>query len=133
MGINQTVTVKVNSSLQNVPFNSDEYLFEGVSQIEGMSGGATINGNGYTGCVHGINMDPSAGHSRNYRVNMAVVIPAHRIFDCIDDLMATTQAFLQPPYLRSSSDVRVLYGVPFVPVGIGSATCATRIVEVPRF
>ena len=79
MGMNLTISGNIYSPLKNVPFNSDEYLFEGVSQIEGMSGGATINGNGYTGCVHGTNMDPSAGQSRNYRVNMAAVIPARRL------------------------------------------------------
>lgn len=51
----------------------DEYLFAGAGQERGMSGGATVNGNGYTGMVHAIYQNTS----------MHLVIPAKFIRDCI--------------------------------------------------
>jgi hypothetical protein len=62
----------VGSVVNGIPFNPDEYVFEGVAQINGMSGGATLNGIGYTGLVHGENQFPSGAH-------LAVVIPASTI------------------------------------------------------
>ena len=52
-----------------------EYIFQGVSQVEGMSGGPTVNGCGYTGMAH-------ARESRSYIVPNALVIPAQDILNC---------------------------------------------------
>ena len=50
-------------------FLADEYVFQGVAQLIGMSGGPTVNGIGYTGMVHGNNNYVSQ------TVSMACVIP----------------------------------------------------------
>lgn len=65
----------VKSMIGNIQFDPDEYLFEGVTQINGMSGGAALNGVGYTGMVHGISSFGGTGQ------HLAVVIPAKTIFD----------------------------------------------------
>lgn len=128
LGINTSVPGKAFSPVSksfvtvNIPFSSDEYLFEGVSQIDGMSGGATINGYGYTGCVHGVRAEGAISESRNHRVNMAVVIPAMAIFKCIEDIS-----------LKASDSVADggQFSTKFVKAN--PATCPMNIVEVPRF
>jgi hypothetical protein len=42
-----------NATTDGIEFRRDEYLFQGVAEIPGMSDGPTANGNGYTGVVHG--------------------------------------------------------------------------------
>lgn len=72
--------------INDTVFNSDEYLFEGVTQIAGMSGGATLNGVGYTGMVHGTNLfGTPAPH-------LAVVIPASIILSTFRDINASVKA-----------------------------------------
>lgn len=113
--------ISVNLSVTNtsfIPFNSNEYLFEGVSQIEGMSGGATINGHGYTGCVHGSRSDWKSDGQR-IGLNMAVVIPATAIFQCIDGIINRD--------LRNSST----YDLPLMK--LDSKICRTQKVNVPHF
>jgi hypothetical protein len=63
-----------NSSIELDP---DEYVFQGVAQIRGMSGGATVNGLGYTGMVHAINEFKEDG------VSTALVVPFHSIHQCL--------------------------------------------------
>ena len=60
-------------------FLSDEYVFQGIAQLIGMSGGPTVNGIGYTGMVHGNN------NYLSQTVSMACVIPFNLIkSECID-------------------------------------------------
>ena len=62
----------------NVKFLGSEYLFQGVAQLEGMSGGPVVNGIGYTGLVHGNYNFPAQ------KVSLAYVIPFDVIVsDCI--------------------------------------------------
>ena len=65
----------------NTHFLADEYIFQGVAQLMGMSGGPTINGNGYTGMVHGNN------NYLNLSISTACVIPFSLIKSkCIDKM-----------------------------------------------
>jgi hypothetical protein len=83
------------SANQTSLFIADEYLFDEVTQMEGMSGSGTLNGAGYTGMVHGIhrlNHDAATDANgkpatRSYHKS-AVVIPAAKIFQCADDFIA---------------------------------------------
>ena len=59
-------------------YNPNEYMFQGVAQIDGMSGGPSINGNGYTGIVH------ANQRFHTYNVSMALVVPVRLILDCIE-------------------------------------------------
>ena len=70
--------------LSNVNVNSDEYLFSGVSQMNGMSGGAALNGVGYTGMVHAV-YSPGSAH-------LALVIPAATIFQGFDAMEPAIKA-----------------------------------------
>jgi len=64
-----------------INFLASEYLFQGVAQLKGMSGGPVVNGIGYTGLVHG-NYDYSAE-----KVSLAFVIPFDLIVsDCISKI-----------------------------------------------
>ena len=54
-------------------------MFQSVAQIKGMSGGATVNGCGYTGMVHGTDtLDLLV------IVTNAIVLPADKIIQCIE-------------------------------------------------
>ena len=59
--------------------NEHSYLIESVAQLQGMSGGPTINGCGYTGMVNGV----QDFFSLNQSVSYATVIPAKLIAQCI--------------------------------------------------
>jgi len=65
-------------TILNATFLPDEYIFQGVAQISGMSGGAVLNGIGYTGMVHGTN---SFFHDS---ISTAIVLPSSYIFSCFD-------------------------------------------------
>jgi hypothetical protein len=58
-------------------FHKDEYLIEGSTQMLGMSGGAALNGFGYTGMAHMYSME---------NISMASVIPASLILQCFDQI-----------------------------------------------
>ncbi len=62
-------------------FHPDEYLFEGGLQIQGMSGGATLNGFGYTGMVHGLETHAYPAPAPHF----AVVVPAQTILGTFDN------------------------------------------------
>jgi hypothetical protein len=71
-------------SSSNGMIHESEYLFEGVSQIAGMSGGATLNGAGYTGMVH----------TKESTLQMASVIPASMLFKEIDNFNDDQRRYL---------------------------------------
>jgi len=62
-------------------FLEEEYVFQGIAQLLGMSGGPTLNGIGCTGMVHGNNI------YLEQNVSMACVIPFSLIKSkCIDKM-----------------------------------------------
>jgi len=62
-------------------FLKEEYVFQGIAQLLGMSGGPTLNGIGCTGMVHGNNI------YLEQNVSMACVIPFSLIKSkCIDKM-----------------------------------------------
>lgn len=71
----------VTNTSNNVSFLDSEYLFQGVAQLQGMSGGTVVNGIGYTGLVHGNYDFPEQ------KVSLALVIPFDVILsDCISKI-----------------------------------------------
>ena len=56
------------------------YVFQSVLQLSGMSGGAAVNGYGYTGMVNSVLTYTSSDRL----VNNAIVIPAELIVQCIE-------------------------------------------------
>jgi len=80
-------------------FLNDEYVFQGVAQLIGMSGGPTVNGVGYTGMVHGNN------EYFGQNVSMACVIPFNLIKSkCIDKMRDEAPALFAA--LNTTSDCK---------------------------
>ena len=83
-------------------FHADEYLFQGVAELSGMSGGLTANGLGYTGMVHGNNMYSDA------KVSMACVIPFDLIKNaCIIPMLRDEDARKELKTIDDCSSVKV--------------------------
>ncbi len=85
--------------------HQDEYIFQGVAQIEGMSGGPTINGCGYTGMVH------ANTNFVSNKVSTALVIPARFITACADT------------FLSQLNDISTCPGVQVVDVPRSDSQC----------
>jgi len=91
-------------------FLGDEYVFQGVSQLNGMSGGPTVNGAGYTGMVHG-----SVDYLSDSRITLACVIP----FNLIQSLCIKRMKIDHPSTYRSLKSYSDCVNV--------------KIVDIPQF
>jgi hypothetical protein len=90
-------------AFSNTSFLAEEYLFQGVAELDGMSGGPTANGHGYTGIVHGNNFYTTS------KVSMACVVPFSIILSgCIQPLLNNSSFYQQLMGPKQCPNVKVL-------------------------